>query len=76
MVKGVGAVVLMSDLNFDPSCLSWHILNRIEEGWLTEPVELFIGHYIYYETLSFLFNSVLYFPHNNHMVKEEKGKYV
>ena len=23
--------------------------------------------------MSFLFNSVLYFPHNYHMVKEEKG---
>ena len=29
--------------------------------------------YIYYKTMSFLFNPVLYFPHKYHMVKEEKG---
>ena len=46
---------------------------RIEEGWLTEPVVFFIGHYIHYKTMFFLFNSVLYFPHNYHMVKEEGG---
>ena len=45
---------------------------RIEEGRLTEPAVFFIGHYIYYKTMSCLFNSVLYFPHNYHMVKEEK----
>ena len=45
---------------------------RIEEGWLTEPETIFIGHYIHYKTMFFLFNSVLYFPHNYHMVKEEK----
>ena len=28
---------------------------RIEKGWLTEPVIFFIGHYIYYETMFFLF---------------------
>ena len=50
------------------------ILIRIEEGWLTEPVVFFIGHYIHYKTMSFLFNSVLYFPHDYHMVKEEKGE--
>ena len=37
---------------------------------------LFIGYYIDYKTMSFLFNSVLYFPHNYHMVKEEKGEYM
>ena len=46
---------------------------RIEKGWLTEPLVFFIVHYIRYKTMSFLFNSVLYFPHNYHMVKEEKG---
>ena len=45
---------------------------RIEEGWLTEPVVFFIGHYIPFKTMSFLFNSVLYFPHNYHIVKDEK----
>ena len=45
----------------------------IEEGLLTEPV-FFIGHYIHYTTMSFLFNSELYFPHNYH--KEEKEEYV
>ena len=35
----------------------------------------FIGHYyIHYKTMFFLFNSVLYFPSNYHMVKEEKGE--
>ena len=38
------------------------------------PVVFFIGHYIHYKTMSFLFNSVLYFPHNYPMVKEEKGE--
>ena len=47
---------------------------RIEEGWLTEPVVFLIGHFIHYKTMSFLFNSVLYFPHNYQMVKEEKGE--
>ena len=68
----------MSYVNFDkyPSWLSWRVLNknRGEEGWLTEPVIFFIGHYIHYETMFFLFNSVSYFPHNYHMVKEEKGE--
>ena len=45
---------------------------RIEEGWLTEPVVFFIGHYIPFKTMSFLFNSVLYFPHNYHIVKDKK----
>ena len=50
------------------------ILIRIQEGWLTELVMFFIGHYyIHYKTMFFLFNSVLYFPSNYHMVKEEKG---
>ena len=49
---------------------------RIEEGWLTEPLIFFIVHYIHYKTMSFLFNSVLYFPHNYHVVKEEKGEKV
>ena len=30
-------------------------------------------YYIHYKTMFFLFNSVLYFPHNYHMVREEKG---
>ena len=47
---------------------------RIEEGWLTEPVVFFIGHYIHYKTMFFLFNSVFYFPYNYHMVKGEKGQ--
>ena len=65
----------MSDVNFDKclSCLSSFKI-RIEEGWLTDPVVFFIGHYIHYKTMSFLFNSVLYFPHNYHMAKEEKGE--
>ena len=49
----------------------------IEEGWLIEPVVFFIGHCIHNKTMSFLFNlfnSVFYFPHNYHMVKEEKGE--
>ena len=40
---------------------------------MTKSVVLLIGHNIYYKTMSFLFNSVLYFPHNYHMVKEIKG---
>ena len=47
---------------------------RIEEGWLTEPVVFLMGHYIHYKTMSFLFNSVLYFPHNCYMVRKEKGE--
>ena len=43
----------------------------IEEGWLTEPVIFFIDHYIHYKTMLFLFNSVLYFPHN--WSRKEKG---
>ena len=31
-----------------------------------EPLLFFIVHYIHYKTMSFLFNSVLYFPHNYH----------
>ena len=46
---------------------------RIEEGWLIEVV-FFIGHYIHYKTISFLFNSVLYFSHNYYMLKEENGE--
>ena len=45
---------------------------RIEEGWLIEPVVFFIGHYIHYKTMSFLFDSILYFPQIYHVVKEEK----
>ena len=44
---------------------------RIEEGWLTEPIIFLIGHYIHYKTMFFLFKSVLYFPHNHHMVNED-----
>ena len=47
---------------------------RIKEGWLTEPVVFFIGHYIPFKTMSFLLNSVLCFPHTYDMVKEEKGE--
>ena len=47
---------------------------RIEEGWLTELEVFLFGHFIHYKTMSFLFNSVLYFPHNYQMVKEEKGE--
>ena len=46
----------MSD--FDKSCHG-KIEMRIEEGWLTEPVVFFIGHYVHCNTMSFLFNSVL-----------------
>ena len=49
---------------------------RIEEGWLTEPVVFLIGDYIHYKTMSFLFNFVLYFPQNYHMVKKEKEEYL
>ena len=61
----------MSDVNFDKysSCMSWQVLNK-NRGRLTEPVVFFIDHYIH---MSFLFNSVLYFPHNYCIVKEEKG---
>ena len=52
--------------------LACHDKVRIEKGLLTEPVVFIIGHYIHYKTMSFLFNSVLYFSHNYHMVKEEK----
>ena len=31
-----------------------------------EPLVFFIVHYVHYNTMSFLFNSVLYFPHNYH----------
>ena len=41
---------------------------------MTEPVVLFIGHYINYKTISFLFNSVLYFPHNYHNSWSRKKK--
>ena len=58
----------MSDVNFDknPSCQSWQVLNKNRV--------FVIRHEIHYKTMSFLFNSVLYFPHNDHMVKEEKGE--
>ena len=50
-------------VNFDkyPYWLSWRVLDRerLEEGWLTEPVIFFIGHNIHYKTMFFLFNSVL-----------------
>ena len=63
----------MSDVNFLLACHDkFQII--IEEGWLTEPVVFFIGHFIHYKTMSFLFNFVLYFPHNYQMVKEEKGE--
>ena len=62
----------MSDVNFDkyPSCLSWQVLDKNRRR--TADRTCSIGHYIHYKTMSFLFNSVLYFPHNYHMVKEEK----
>ena len=41
---------------------------------MIKPVIFFIGHYIHYKTISFLFNSVLYFSHTYHIVKEEKGE--
>ena len=52
----------MSYVNFDkyPSWLSWRVI-RIEEGWLTEPVIFFVGHYIHYETMFFPFNSICIF---------------
>ena len=61
----------MSDVNFDKD---GKFQIRIEEGWLTEPVAFIIGHYIHYKTMSFLYNSVRYFPNNYQMVKEEKGQ--
>ena len=51
-----------------------HLFCRIEEGWLTEHVVLFIGHYSHYKTMSFLFNSVLYFPHNIIIIWSRKKK--
>ena len=67
----------MSDVTFDeyPPCLSWQVLNRIEEGRLTEPVLFFIRHYIHYKTITFLFNSALYFPHNydNYGQRRKRG---
>ena len=41
---------------------------------MAEPVNslLAICGYIYYKTVSVSFHSVLYFPYNYHMVKEEK----
>ena len=64
----------MSDVNFDQysSCLSWQVLNK-NRGWLTEPAVFFIDHYIHC-VLSFQFYFV--FPHNYHMVKEEKVEWV
>ena len=46
---------------------------RIEEGWLTEPVVFLIGHFIHYKTMSFLFNSVLYFPIIIKWSRKKKG---
>ena len=52
--------------------LACHDKVRIEKEWLTEPVVFIIGLFIHYKTMSFLYNSVLYFSHNYHMVMEEK----
>ena len=67
----------MSDVNFDkyPSRMSWQVSKK-NRGRMADRVVFLIGHFIHYKTMSFLFNSVLYFPHNYQMVKEEKGEYV
>ena len=73
---GGGEVVPVSDVNFDkyPSCLPWQVLDK-NRGRMADRTEIFfIGHYIHYKTMSFLLNSVLYFSHNYHMAKEEKGE--
>ena len=45
-------------VSFLPVMASFKNRGRME----TEPVVFFIGHYIHCKTISFLFNSVLYFP--------------
>ena len=66
----------MSYVNVDkyPSWLSLQVLNKNRGRMVNRTVIFFICHYIHYKTMFFLFNSVLYFPHNYHMVKEEKGE--
>ena len=58
----------MSDVNFDkyPSCLSWQVLNKNRGRMADRTCSILIGHYIHYKTMSFLLNSVLYFPRNYH----------
>ena len=55
----------MSYVNFDkyPSWLLWRVLNN-NRGRMADRTCNILGHYIHYKTMFFLFNSVLYFPHN------------
>ena len=64
----------MSDVNFDkyPSCLLWQVLNKKRGKMAGRTCSILYWQLCSLETMSFLFNPVLYFPHTYHMVKEEK----
>ena len=66
----------MSYVNFDnyPFWLSWQVLNKNRGMMADRTCNICYWHYIHYKTMFFLFNSVLYFPHNYHnIIEEEKG---
>ena len=68
--------VPMSDVNFDkyPSCLSRQVLNK-NRGRIADrtcSIVYWTSHSLQNHVI--FFNLVLYFPHNYHMVKEEKGE--